>query len=120
MTDPNAPVGGSPALAFALTVRFLLELALLVGVAVVAWRVAPDGWRWPAVVAAPIVVATVWGLLLSSKATVVLPSAVRLVIESVLFLGVGAALAAVGHVVPAAIGVALWVVHRITLAVLRG
>ena len=36
--------GASPALAFALTARFLLELALLAGVAVLAWNLVPAGW----------------------------------------------------------------------------
>ena len=44
--------GASPLLAAPLTLRFLLELALLAGAGVAAYRLAPDGWRWVFAVAA--------------------------------------------------------------------
>ncbi|WP_394361082.1 YrdB family protein [Amycolatopsis sp. SB7-3] len=101
----------------ALLVRFLLELALLTGAAVVAWRLGPDGWRWAAVVLAPLAVAVFWGLFLAEKARVVLAEPVRFVLETALFLGVGAGLIAVGLTWPAVVGAALWAADRIILAV---
>lgn len=111
--------GVSPALAIALTLRFLLELALLAGTAVLAWHVAPDGWRWVAGVVAPIVVAIGWGVCLSPKAPVVLPAFARLVIEGMLFVGVGVGLLFIGFAWPAAIGVVIWALDRIALTLLH-
>lgn len=109
--------GASAVLAVALTVRFLLELALLTGVAVLAWHLVPGGWRWPAAIVGVVAVATVWGLLLSPKAPMPLPWAAALGLEALLFVGVGVGLVFIGFGVPAAIGVALWVGDRIVLAV---
>lgn len=111
--------GASPARAAALTVRFLLELALLAGVAVLAWSLVPGWWHWPAAGLAVVVVAVLWGLLLSPKATVQLPVAAALVIEAALFLGIGAGLFLTGFAVPAVVGVGLWGVDRAALALLR-
>lgn len=114
--DPD--ISASPARAVLLTVRFLVELALLAGTAVLVWRVAPTGgWQWVAVILGPILVAVVWGLFLSPKAAVTIPSIAALMIEAGLFLGVGAGLFAVGLAVPAAIGVAVWALDRLLLAV---
>lgn len=103
----------------ALIVRFLLELALLTGAAVFAWRTGPDGWRWAAMVLAPVVVAVFWGLFLAQKARVVLAEPVRFVLEAALFLGIGAGLIAVGLTWPAVVGVALWAADRLILAVTK-
>lgn len=45
-----------------LALRFALEIGALAGLAVAAWKFAPDAWRWPAVVVAPLAAATVWGV----------------------------------------------------------
>lgn len=111
--------GASPWLALALTVRFLLELALFTGIAMLSWRIVPAGWRWPAAIVAVVVAASVWGLFLSPKATISLPASGRLAIEAALVLGTGAGLLAVGMGTPAAIGVAIWVIDRAVLAFLH-
>lgn len=119
MNDAGSLRGASPARAVALTVRFLLELALLTGVAVLAWQLSSGGWRWPAAALGVVLVAILWGLFLSPKATVRLPASVALGIEALLFLGVGAGLFAVGQGLPAAIGVGIWILDRIALALLK-
>ncbi|MCA9878355.1 MAG: YrdB family protein [Thermomicrobiales bacterium] len=108
----------SPALAIALTVRFLAELALLAGAAAIAWQTAPSVWRWPAAILAPVAVAIVWGLFLSPKAAIALPPAARLVLEAAPFIGVGAGLVTIGFGAAAAIGVAIWLTDRIAIALL--
>ena len=106
--------------AAALAVRFGLELALLTGAGALGWRLGErlgwGGWAWLLVVLAPLAVALLWGRLLSPKATVALPAAVRLAVETLLFVGVGAGLVATGVVVPAVVGVALWAADRAVLA----
>lgn len=111
----------SPALAVALTVRFLLELALLAGAAYLVWTVAPGWWRWPAAALAVVVIGVAWGLFLSPKASIEIHPVVALALEAALFVGVGAALAfAAPMLIPAVIGVVVWAVDRIALAVLTG
>lgn len=119
MSDAGPLEGASPARAAALTLRFLLELALLAGVGVLAWSIAPGWWSWPAAILAVVVVATLWGLFLSPKARIPLPPAGGLAIEAVLFVGTGAGLVTLGWGVAAAIGVAVWAVDRIALALVR-
>jgi hypothetical protein len=69
-----------------LTLRFLLELALLAAMGVAGWRLAGATWAQAIlVVTLPLVTAIVWGLVISPKARVQLPLAPRLVIELVLF-----------------------------------
>jgi len=116
-TDPFD--GASPSLAVALTVRFLLELALLAGAAALALNLASDRWRWPAAILAVAGVAIVWGLFLSPKAPVSIPSFVALAMEAVLFLAVGVGLLAVGLGAPAGVGVIIWLVDRLALALLQ-
>ncbi|MGO2747732.1 YrdB family protein [Microbacterium sp.] len=103
----------------ALTVRFLLELALLAGVAVLAWRVTPAGWNWVAAVIAVVIVATIWGMFLSPKARYDIGGFARLMLEVVLFGGVAAGLITVGLVVAAAVGFVIWVIDRLALRWLR-
>ena len=110
--------GASPLLATPLTLRFLLELALLAGASVAAYRLAPDGWRWVFAVAAVLAVAVVWALLLSPKATIAVPEIAKLALEAVLFLAAGAGLAATGSVAPAVILVVLWAADRAAIALL--
>lgn len=119
MSETGPLDGASPLLATALTVRFLLELALLAGVAVLALSLTAGWWRWLAAVLSVVAVAVVWGLLLSPKAAVPLPWPATLGIETVLFVGTGAGLFVIGLGLPAAIGVVLWLIDRIALAILQ-
>ncbi|WP_341973978.1 YrdB family protein [Microbacterium sp. LWO13-1.2] len=119
MTPPVNPLdNASPLLATALVARFLIELALLAGAAVAAWRLLPGPWGWVAAVVAPVSVAVVWGLLLSPRARFVLPEPMKLALETVLFVGVALALSLTGLGVPAIIGFVVWAVDRIAIAVL--
>lgn len=106
----------SPALAVALVVRFVLEIALLLASAVIVWRLVDGPLQWPLTVAAPVLLAIVWALIMSPKAPVQLPAGVKLLCEAVLFIGAGAALFMFGYVIQAGIGVIVWIAHRIALA----
>lgn len=117
--EPGPLDGASPALATALTVRFLIELALLAGAGMLAWTLLPGGWRWAGALVAVGVVGTIWGLFLSPRARIRLRSPAPLLLEAALFLGVGAGLIAVGQVVPAVVGVAIWALDRAALARLQ-
>lgn len=117
--EPGPLDGASPALATVLTVRFLIELALLAGVGVLAWILVPGAWGWVAALLAVGVVGTIWGLVLSPRARIRLPSPAPFLIEAALFLGVGAGLIAVGHAVPAVVGVVIWALDRAALARLQ-
>lgn len=119
MNDSGPLDGASPMLALALTVRFLLELALLAGVAILAWNLLPGWWRWVGAIGGVVAVATVWGLLLSPKATVAVPKLVALGIEAALFIGVGVGLFLVGFGMPAIVGVIVWVIDKVAIAVLQ-
>ncbi|MCA0250679.1 MAG: YrdB family protein [Actinobacteria bacterium] len=110
--------GASAALATALTIRFLLELALLAGVAILTFSLVPGWWRWPAAIVAVLAVATFWGLFLSPKAAVALPWPAVLGLEAAVFVGTGVGLFLMGLGIPAAIGVALWIADRVVLALL--
>jgi hypothetical protein len=71
-----------------LTLRFLLELALLAAWAVVGWHLPDATWQRVLVaIALPTASATVWGLLLSPRAKFVMPLAGRLTLELLLFAG---------------------------------
>ncbi len=119
ITAADLPDNASPMLVMALTVRFLLELTLLVGVAVLAWSLTTDGWRWSAAIVAVAAVATAWGLFLSPKAAIPLPGLAILAIEAALFLGTGVGLLHAGLGVPAAIGCAVRILDRIAIALLQ-
>jgi hypothetical protein len=69
-----------------LTVRFLLELALLVALSIGGWDLA-DAAMVQVILAVvlPLLAAFVWGLVLSPKAKVAAPLAARVAIEIVLF-----------------------------------
>ncbi|MBL5972406.1 MAG: DUF2568 domain-containing protein [Candidatus Leucobacter sulfamidivorax] len=112
---PDAP----PGLAIALAVRFVIELALLVGVAVIAMRLFPQWWGWLIAIGGVVVVATFWGVFLSPKAAVPLPAVAKLVIEAVLFVGVGTGLFLLDLAIPAVVGVAAWIIDRIAIALLE-
>lgn len=77
------------------------------------------GWRWPAAVVAVVAVGFVWGLFLSPKAALPVPGIAALGIEIALFVGTGVGLVAIGFAVPAGIGIAIWLIDRIALAVLQ-
>ena len=116
---PDPFLDGGPALRVALVVRFLLELALLAGAATAVWGLVPGGAAWLAAIAAVIVLAVVWGLFLSPKATLDIRPAGRVCLETVLFVAVGAALWATGLGGAGAALVAVWVLDRIALAALQ-
>ena len=83
----------SPAVGVLLTLRFLLELALLGAWAVVGWHLPDARWQQVLVaVALPTTSATVWGLLLSPRARFVMPLVGRLTVELLLFVGASSAL----------------------------
>ena len=99
-----------------LAARFALEIALLVGVGVAAWALPLAAlWRVLLVVVAVVMVALVWGLLLSPRRRVDAPLAVRVVLELALFLAAGVGLAAAGHV---AAGAVLVVAEAVVLSAL--
>lgn len=109
-------------MAFALLVRFLMELTLLAGAGILAAHIAPSGWGWLAAIAAVTAVATVWGMLLSPKARIDIPPWARLLLEAVLFglVGVGLAVRVETATIPALLGIALWAIDRAAIAVLAG
>lgn len=119
MTDAGPLDGATPALVVALVVRFALELALLAGVAVATWLLVPGWWRWPAAIVAVIAVAVLWGAMLSPRAPVTIDEWAKVAIEVVLFGGTALALAATGLGIPAAVGVAVWLVDRVAIAMLQ-
>jgi hypothetical protein len=120
MNNTVAFEGASTPLKLVLTMRFVLELALLAGVAALMLRVVPGGWRWPAAIGAFVVVAVCWGLFLSPKAAIPLPTAAGFALEAVLFVGTGAGLFLSGITVATVIGAACWLINRILLATLPG
>ena len=83
-------------------------------------RLLPGWWRWPVAILVVIGIAVLWGLLLSPKAPISVPGPVKLILEALLFLGVGAALMVTGLAVPAVIGVVIWAADRIAIAMLQG
>lgn len=118
--------GAGPVRATALVVRFFVELALMlsaafaVWVALDGWRAEPGWWRLPvafgAMALAVVAIAVVWGMFLSPKAGRPLSAPAGVLVEALLFVGVGAALAALGIVIPALILVVTWALDRLVLA----
>ena len=79
-----------------LGLRFVLELAALVGLGALGWQAFDDPVRWVFVIALPLVAAVVWGRFAvpgdpsrSGKAPTPVPGWVRLLIELAVF-GAGA------------------------------
>ena len=80
-----------------LTVRFVLELALLVALTIGGWNLSDAAVAQVLLAAAlPVVAAFVWGLVLSPKAKVVPPLPARVTIELALFVAASALLWAAG------------------------
>jgi hypothetical protein len=104
----------------ALLVRFLLELALYVGVAYSAYWASHGGWaRGIAAGVAVVAVGVVWSAWLSPRAPHKPPRRFRVLIEAVLFGGCGAALWALGHPWAGAALAGAWAVDRAVLASVR-
>lgn len=89
------------------------------GVAFLAWDQLSGVLRWVGVVLGPVAVAVVWGTFLSPKAAVAISSGARLMLEALLFLGVGAGLVASGYVLPAVAGVLIWALDRAALGLIQ-
>jgi hypothetical protein len=80
-----------------LTLRFLLELALLAAFAVGGWNLSEETWLQVLLaVALPVLAAFVWGLLLSPKAKVASALPIRVAIELALFVAASALLWSAG------------------------
>ncbi|MFE9693900.1 YrdB family protein [Micromonospora sp. NPDC005806] len=99
-----------------LGVIFLLELALLVAAG--WWGFTLDaGWpvRLLAGLGAPLLIAVVWGLFCSPKASVPLPAPAKLTAQAACFVTGGLLLALAGRPVPGILLVALWAVDKALL-----
>ncbi|HEU0193391.1 MAG TPA: DUF2568 domain-containing protein [Gaiellales bacterium] len=84
-----------------LAVRFLLELALLAGAAVAGWRAGGGGFAGALLaVLGVLVVAVLWGRAIAPRARRRWPDPKRLILELVIFILVGGALAATGSPAP--------------------
>jgi hypothetical protein len=68
-----------------LTLRFLLELAALLGLGIAGWSLS-GGWsRWVLALALPVIAAALWGT--SGRAPVPVPGTVRLALELIILFG---------------------------------
>jgi hypothetical protein len=101
-------------------VRFLLELALAAAAGYAAWNLADGGWRAVVVLLAPIAVIALWAIFLSPKALVAIPPWSQVILEAILFGGVGYLCWLAGaHVTGPALAV-LWAIDRFVLWLTRG
>ena len=76
---------------------FVCELAMLAGLAVAGWRLAPDGLaRYGLAVALPVAAAVIWGLWLAPRAARGLKDRPATAAKIVVFVVAGALLAATG------------------------
>lgn len=107
------------ALDIALTIRFLLELALLAGAAVVGWHAFKGPVQLAFAILLPLLVAIFWGLFLSPKAKYSLHWVLKVTVEAALFLGVGLWLHFYGYTFVASIGGIVWAVDRSAIWALR-
>ncbi|MFE9653947.1 YrdB family protein [Micromonospora sp. NPDC006431] len=98
---------------------FLLELALLVAAG--WWGFTRDA-SWPirllAGLGAPLLIAVVWGLFCSPKATVPLPAPAKLTVQAACFVAGGLLLALAGRPAPGVLLVALWAADKALLTFL--
>jgi Protein of unknown function (DUF2568) len=103
--------GPPPLVAVNLAVRFGLELCALAAAAYWGSQAVSGPGRWLLAVAAPALVAAVWGMFVAPQAKVALPVAARRAIEACVFLAAAAGLAVSGQAVP---GVILLVVAAVS------
>jgi len=107
----------SPLLAFSLTLQFLLELAVLVGLGY--WGYSAGG-SWAAqiglAIVAPLVAAVLWGVFGSPRAPLHLEGIWRLLLETAFFGAGAAALAVSGQVLA---GIVLATLAAANVAVLN-
>ncbi|MFI5825067.1 YrdB family protein [Streptomyces rishiriensis] len=102
--------------------RFVLELVSLACFAVWAWTTAPGSLRYVLVVAAPVLVAVMWGVFAtpgdesrSGETVVATPGPLRLLLELAVFFGGAAALYAAGsHVLATTLAGVLIVYHALS------
>ncbi|MFD1986019.1 YrdB family protein [Mesorhizobium newzealandense] len=87
-----------------LTLRFLLELAALLGLGLAGRGVSDGWWRWILALALPLIAAVLWGTFAvlndptrSGRAPVPVPGAVRLVLELVILFGGAAGIYVAGY-----------------------
>ena len=98
--------------------RFVLELGLLASFGYWGWNQGGSITRWLVAVAAPMIVAAIWGVCLAPKSSRRLDDPWRLVAEIVLFGGASAALASVGQPVWAGVFAGLVALHLVLTFVL--
>ncbi|MEV0152815.1 YrdB family protein [Micromonospora sp. NPDC050686] len=101
-----------------LALAFLLELALLVAAG--WWGFTLDAGRPVRLLAglgAPLLIAVVWGLFCSPRATVALPAPAKLAAQAACFVTGAVLLALAGRPAPAVLLVALWAVDKTLLRV---
>ncbi|AZO57571.1 MAG: DUF2568 domain-containing protein [Mesorhizobium sp.] len=103
-----------------LTLRFLLELAALLGLGMAGWSLSDGAWRWVLAIALPLAAAAAWGTFAvlndpsrSGRAPVPVPGAVRLALEFVVLFGGAAGFHLAGH---AATGIIMAVLIVISYA----
>ncbi|SFO16009.1 Protein of unknown function [Mesorhizobium sp. NFR06] len=87
-----------------LTLRFLLELAALLGLGMADWSLSAGFWRWILAIALPLVAAVLWGTFAvlddpsrSGRAPVPVPGAVRLALELIILFGGATGFYLAGH-----------------------
>ncbi len=101
-----------------LVLRFLLELAGLAALGYVGFQLVDGPVRWVTAVAAPSVLAVIWGLVVAPNASNALAPSVRELIGSALLLAVALGLALAGQPQPATVFAALVLVNTVLLVVL--
>ena len=87
-----------------LTLRFLLELAALLGLGLAGWGLSDGWWRWILAPALPLTAAVLWGTFAvandpsrSGRAPVPVPGAGRLVLELTILVGSAAGFYMAGY-----------------------
>jgi len=99
-----------------LTLRFLLELCALGALGYWGWQTGNTlPWQVAAGIGIPLVAAVVWGLFVSPKASIIVPGAVRLIIEVAFFALAVLALFAAGQTSLALALGGLYILHRVLL-----
>ncbi|SCF36794.1 YrdB family protein [Micromonospora mirobrigensis] len=99
------------------TVAFVVELAMLVAAG--WWGFTLDAGlalRLLAGLGAPLLIAVVWGVFCSPRASVRLPAPAKLAVQAACFVVAGLLLALAGHPVLGGLLVAVWAVDRAVLS----